>query len=1141
MNINSQTDKIKLNLYSQNGNRKAVSIPLTAPYKAQETKSRKDEFVRNNSVSFGATYSEPVSEKCATEASEQPVDLIMTLGDEQPKKYLASLKSSYGASIFTKEALEKFGNVNASNRSALSTLVSAKIYDGYSHNRAFGGQDFECLMDALKDVDESNVETFNTFVRATIEMKNRKYERVSVREIAKIVPYLKDKSAEYAKQVVGFCDRENLDLGQCFDFCSQGIEKAEPFLNLKFPNGKFVVSSYNYKAIKEALLLPEQECALVFQYLESEAQKEQFGLGHISLYDFNIFLEIPTKEQKELYLRLYPHKEEYAYNFPENVGKIAQYPPEKAEKLLNILEQGFKLEGAKNGEAETIKFDTAMKYVELSDDETKLVNQVYRDEMLNLNLKDSMQFVQYPNDTQEHARFAKKLRADSSFRDLESSRIAELRGESWDVAKFILESEDEKLSAFSIKEIATVATFSANQLKAAESIDLIPDLGISAMKKVSKYDADKDISYDGLKKLLEEDEGKAFPTFEAKTKLIKNWSNKANDFPFLELPFIQEFAREADWQDVTVTSIMFLDTLLKNVAKSDVEPQKVVELAKYLGAEDFVPNLVKSCGNKDIDDLNQLLESISTKMKFNSKRDGMSFLFSGITPQELEFVVKDKLVKSLKVAFKHPENYINGEIKDPASSKKEVLNFFGGIKNARVWRDVINASRYLDNDTFNQMMDKRFSLFEKSLENLSEVSKENLELLSSLIKCKRIDGKALTAKDKVELTKIIGFTATSRFDTSELKRMAKEGVVDIATIKEKALYSAFESLGLTPKDIAKIPKEKLNWNPDYAYTLSCDQFSTQEVEEDWAVEFIQTLRQYSQSDIEAEIKKLKKQDDHEQTLALIGIYENRDIYSDEEIAQKVASLMMPTTPALADVVKAAMQTDFNEFIKDTSNIYGQSNAKTKAAFEKEGLNYDKWLKPSCENNTSLKINGETLNIKMWDRNPQEDMFIGSKTTCCTALDQVNGGATPIYLANTAFNVVGLHNSEGEMVGMSRIFMAKKEGKPVLIMDNIELNNTYVKHFETKEKKKIRDSFFQYMNNLLKDIARDKDGIDVLFAAQYANVPLGELKKITTPIEFLGDVAGDKVYLNFIGNWALTSEVETYEKDLFIVPKMSLVA
>ena len=52
----------------------------------------------------------------------------------------------------------------------------------------------------------------------------------------------------------------------------------------------------------------------------------------------------------------------------------------------------------------------------------------------------------------------------------------------------------------------------------------------------------------------------------------------------------------------------------------------------------------------------------------------------------------------------------------------------------------------------------------------------------------------------------------------------------------------------------------------------------------------------------------------------------------------------------SDLIRAANLDDFNRYIHDTSNTYGETNANTKKVFEENGINYEKWLKPSEKNN-----------------------------------------------------------------------------------------------------------------------------------------------------------------------------------------------
>lgn len=217
---------------------------------------------------------------------------------------------------------------------------------------------------------------------------------------------------------------------------------------------------------------------------------------------------------------------------------------------------------------------------------------------------------------------------------------------------------------------------------------------------------------------------------------------------------------------------------------------------------------------------------------------------------------------------------------------------------------------------------------------------------------------------------------------------------------------------------------------------------------------------------------------------------------------------------LADVVKAASMGDFNEFINDVNNKYGQTNLQTRQAFESNGVNYEQWLRPDVAD-VEFEVAGKQCHIRMWDRNPQEDMFLGSKTSCCTALDRTNGGSMAVYMLNTSYNVVELYDAKGNVVGMSRIFMAKVDGKPTLIMDNIELNHEFIKGMDYNvEIKEIRDNFFKYMNTYAEKITGDPNA-QVLFYSGDIHVPNGDLTRVDNTIDFLGGIHREEVYVNAV--------------------------
>ncbi len=506
---------------------------------------------------------------------------------------------------------------------------------------------------------------------------------------------------------------------------------------------------------------------------------------------------------------------------------------------------------------------------------------------------------------------------------------------------------------------------------------------------------------------------------------------------------------------------------------------------------------------------------------------------------------------------------------------------------------ILRALKYLDTDTLNQMMDKRTSKFADDLVELDSLSNENYELLSKLIKgcktqyteeektayiekrnknkkplnetqlkaLKEQTTRDLTAKEKIQLCQIVEIYQKTGIDTSNLIEMSEKGEVDFESAKQKIQDEVLKSVGISEQELSKIPKDKTKLNEEYSYLALKNKKNTL-TEEEATKENIQqkvdSLRTMNQDELQEEISKLESQMDSEDFILkaknnpqlreisenILEIYENINNYSNEEICEallKKAMLISNTSIASDDlsiVVRESILGNFEDFIQDESNVYGKTNAKTKNAFIENNLDYEQWLKPDIPD-VNFELNGQKMTIKMWDRNPQEDLFMGNKTSCCTAIGTgANADATPTYLLNTSYNVVELYDEEGEVVGMSRIFMANVDEKPAIIMDNIELNSNY-KDTKTSQdtKTKIRNNFFKYMNNLAKQVTNSSD-TNVYFCFEDALVPTSDLEYEDITLDFIGSLSQEKIYINSIGNsWLDPTKLFKEEgMEFFIVPK-----
>ena len=164
--------------------------------------------------------------------------------------------------------------------------------------------------------------------------------------------------------------------------------------------------------------------------------------------------------------------------------------------------------------------------------------------------------------------------------------------------------------------------------------------------------------------------------------------------------------------------------------------------------------------------------------------------------------------------------------------------------------------------------------------------------------------------------------------------------------------------------------------------------------------------------------------------------------------------------ALDVLVKEASKGNFENYINDTSNDYGYVNQKTKEIFDSNGLNFEAWENGIPEG--EFNVTDEKLKISLWKRRPQRSLFNGSYTTCCTSLDGARGKSMAQYLLNKVFNIMEITNEHGDTIAQSRMYMVNRS-IPALVVDNIEVNNTFKKKLVTD---KLKDEFSNLGNSCI---------------------------------------------------------------------------
>ncbi|MBE7710715.1 MAG: hypothetical protein E7Z92_01100 [Cyanobacteria bacterium SIG31] len=522
---------------------------------------------------------------------------------------------------------------------------------------------------------------------------------------------------------------------------------------------------------------------------------------------------------------------------------------------------------------------------------------------------------------------------------------------------------------------------------------------------------------------------------------------------------------------------------------------------------------------------------------------------------------------SFKLAYDTPNQYLSGlrtslstpinghypelDNEELSTERNLVLDFF--INN---FVNLARLLKYVDNDTVNHMMDKRFEIFAKELELMSKVSNERMELLNKLLQCKsQKTDKALSVKEKLQLCEIVKIFHIGNISNRFLEEAVEKGAVNVESFKEIINQEILKKAGV--ENLNTINKN-VEFNKDYLYLMlnsSSRDLITEEEKEIFLADVCncilsirgnEELIQERKNEIVELLEELGLKNKNTSSLVVLAeelnkIFNNMDKYSDDEIITKFSEFNYALqdyrsgNDEMYTLIRGTLTSDFKEFISDTSNKYGKANLETKEIFAEKNLNHKQWLKTDLEE-IKFQVAGKNLSIKMWDRNPLEDLFMGNKTTCCTAIGRTNGGSTPVYIMGECWNVVQMYDEKGDLVGMSRIFVGENNGECSIMMDNIELNNNFTKNMTQEEKVQIRNQFFKYIHQLAEKVMNKKDA-KVYFYRRDTHVNTDDLNPVDIEVDFIGKNPTDSIYVNSAGmKWINPKKLKNQPTEWFEVPK-----
>lgn len=611
-------------------------------------------------------------------------------------------------------------------------------------------------------------------------------------------------------------------------------------------------------------------------------------------------------------------------------------------------------------------------------------------------------------------------------------------------------------------------------------------------------------------------------------------------------------------------------------------PSKIKKLEKLLsdGVDPKVAQImtysnVKEGQNSKIELITKLLynsplDEIKNKVKNKNIEENMDYIFSSINknPEVIKKLLNSGMTyeeiidgaskfskNSLKLAMKRPNQYLSGipiELTTKINGKYPTLQgvelkkyqnlFCEAISQEDVLPEVIKMAHCLDSDTFNQIMDKRLEGFMNTLEKFGDFEKSDRKLISKLISLKTPQGKPLTAKEKIDVIKLVMGLKNAQIPFDELNDLEN---IDLPKLKRNTLQKTFELVGIGKEEFDKIDDDKLKFDENYVHLL-LKSANTYIFKNFW----INTVlpMQNSEEEREEKLQELEGMLDNPEILEHDGfnvdvlkeIYEllkNNSEVKKSEIMRLCNMLSANSNDEnalnLEMVIKMATLSDFKTEIQDTSNKIGKANHNTKEQFKQNGLNYDIWFNKDEKFDRNVNLNGKDFKITMWERNPQKDLFMGNKTSCCTAMGEVNAASTPIYLLNSAFNVVEMKDDKGNTVAMSRIFMANVDNKPSLIMENVEVNQEFVKYLDNEKQHEVLAEFVSYMKEFSKSVNGNND-TEVYLSTSYSKLNTDNLDKVTKEINFIGDISSENVYLNTATDWVSVDKMQNLSAEFYKV-------
>lgn len=135
------------------------------------------------------------------------------------------------------------------------------------------------------------------------------------------------------------------------------------------------------------------------------------------------------------------------------------------------------------------------------------------------------------------------------------------------------------------------------------------------------------------------------------------------------------------------------------------------------------------------------------------------------------------------------------------------------------------------------------------------------------------------------------------------------------------------------------------------------------------------------------------------------------------------------------------------------------------------------------------------------------LFLGNDASCCTAIGSFNDWTAPNYIKNKMVQAIELKDGENS-IGNTMMYVAKIDGKPALLLDNIELKPKY------QYNDKIEDGIVNFAKMVTKDLGKPDMPIYAGSNRHKLNMKNFELVE-KNDFNLVGTTHDDPIYLDFV--------------------------